>query len=310
MNTRRAAHAAGPGRNHQRAFTLVELVVVIVLTAIVMGFALLFLSAPVDAYYAQSRRAGLVESSDAIKRWMAEDLRKALPNSVRVTVVGTRAILEMLVADQMAFYDANIATVDLARKLEFGTTDTQFAVAGLTPITAPRPYRFPPNFRLAVGNMGDALDNAYQQTRVQTDAGTQIWLDPVVTLGEERIRLMPGFKFTTPSLLQRLYLVSGPVAYICNSAANAGTLRRYATYDITQNMPLDESAAQLNAAGATSSIVARDISACSLRCANGAAGNAAACRTGLVVDFTVARATASGNETMRVLAQFPMDNQQ
>ena len=89
---------------HAGGFTLIELVVGIVLSAIVIGFAALFMSTPVDAYFAQSRRSGLVDSSDAITRRLADDLRHALPNSVRIRNAGTRAIVELLVVEKVAFY--------------------------------------------------------------------------------------------------------------------------------------------------------------------------------------------------------------
>lgn len=286
-------------------FTLVELVVVIVVSAIVVGFAVMFMSAPVDAYYSQSRRSELVESSDAIKRTLSADLRRALPNSVRIRLAGARAIVELLVADEVAFYRTSGTVGDDTRELDFGSVDTLFASIGQFAQGPSRPFDLPANRHLVVNNLGTAGSSAYQMTNVITPAGTQIRLEDGGTPGEDRIRLTPGFNFTTPSPTSRIFLVSGPIAYICNSAANARTLRRYENYSITAGIPVSEASPQLNAGGVQNTIVARDVTACNLRCEN---GTTPPCQTALVVDMSVSRTASGGNEIIRVFAQLPVEN--
>jgi len=68
-------------RSH--GFTLVELVVVIVITGIVAAMATIFLKSAVDSYFDVKRRAGLTDAADTALRRMSRDLRSAVPNSVR-----------------------------------------------------------------------------------------------------------------------------------------------------------------------------------------------------------------------------------
>ena len=67
----------------QRGFTLIELIVALVLSVIVVGLALDFISVPVQAHFAQTRRAELTASAEAVTHWMSQDVRAALPNSLR-----------------------------------------------------------------------------------------------------------------------------------------------------------------------------------------------------------------------------------
>lgn len=66
----------------QRGFTLVELIVVIVLTGILAGTVTIFFKPAVDAYFASQRRAALADMADTTVRRMAREIRAAVPNSV------------------------------------------------------------------------------------------------------------------------------------------------------------------------------------------------------------------------------------
>lgn len=79
-------------------FTLVELVVSITLAAIVLGFAGMLITAPLQHYDLQSRRAELADSAGAALPQLQGDLRGALPNSARVRRNGSFVALEFLAA--------------------------------------------------------------------------------------------------------------------------------------------------------------------------------------------------------------------
>ena len=68
-------------------FTLIEMIIVIAITAIIGSMVALFLRAPLESYVAQDRRARLADTADTALRRMGRDIRLALPNSVRVTSV-------------------------------------------------------------------------------------------------------------------------------------------------------------------------------------------------------------------------------
>jgi len=71
--------------NQQSGFTLVEMIMVIVITGIIGGMVAVFLKAPIQQYMDVSRRAELTDIADTAVRRMARDVRIAVPNSVRFT---------------------------------------------------------------------------------------------------------------------------------------------------------------------------------------------------------------------------------
>ncbi|MBI3903715.1 MAG: type II secretion system protein [Nitrosomonadales bacterium] len=83
-------------RNPQNGFTLVEMIVVIVITGILGGMVAMFIRAPVQGYMDSARRAEMTDIADTALRRIERDLRTALPNSVRVTTSGGTTYLEYL----------------------------------------------------------------------------------------------------------------------------------------------------------------------------------------------------------------------
>ena len=66
-----------------RGFTLLEAVLVIVITGIIAAIVAVFIKLPVDSYLDSARRAELTDVADTAVRRMARDIHLALPNSVR-----------------------------------------------------------------------------------------------------------------------------------------------------------------------------------------------------------------------------------
>jgi MSHA biogenesis protein MshO len=288
-------------RNRQRGFTLVELVVAITITTIIVGFVALFMTAPVDAYMDQSERTRLNESAQLISRSMEEDLRSALPNSVRISTSGTRTIVEMLRVEAVSFYrSAGELGGATAREMEFPATDNQFSLFGRTAAAANGRY-------LVVGNLGTghAGRDAYQVVAngvIVPIAATTITPN-AVTL-EDRVTLNTPFRFPAPDARNRLFVVSWPVTYICNTAAR--TVRRFDRYPIGANIPASEIDGRFSAVGATDTTLADNVAACRLTC--GGVNTTDVCPDTLVAAITVDRPTADGNESIRLLEQFSVDN--
>lgn len=66
-----------------RGFTLLELVIVIVITGFLAGAIAVFFRPAVINYFDSRRRAGLTDMADTALRRMAREVRVALPNSIR-----------------------------------------------------------------------------------------------------------------------------------------------------------------------------------------------------------------------------------
>ena len=66
-----------------RGFTLVELVMVIVITGVIAASATVFFKPAIDSYFDARRRAMLTDIADTALRRMGRDVRSAVPNSVR-----------------------------------------------------------------------------------------------------------------------------------------------------------------------------------------------------------------------------------
>ena len=66
-----------------RGFTLIELIMVIMITGIIAGSLTVFLRPAIDSYFDTRRRADLTDMADTALRRMSQDIRSAVPNSVR-----------------------------------------------------------------------------------------------------------------------------------------------------------------------------------------------------------------------------------
>lgn len=66
-----------------RGFTLVELIIVIVITGIIAASFAVFFKPAIDAYFDTRRRADLTDLADTALRRIAQDVRRAVPNSLR-----------------------------------------------------------------------------------------------------------------------------------------------------------------------------------------------------------------------------------
>ncbi|NHZ65372.1 type II secretion system protein [Massilia genomosp. 1] len=72
-------------RARQHGFTLIEAIVVIVITGILGAIVATFLRLPVQNYVDSAGRAELADTADTAVRRMVRDIRLALPNTVRVS---------------------------------------------------------------------------------------------------------------------------------------------------------------------------------------------------------------------------------
>ncbi len=276
-------------------FTLIELAVTMTLSVIVVAFAAVFISVPVQGFVDQSRRARLVDASDSAVDRLIRDVRRALPNSVRTTAAGGVAVLEVLSTVDGARYRQN-PPGGAPRQLDMSTADASFnAIGGFTGIA--KPFSSTTHY-LSIYNVGVPGANAYELGNVITPAGTQIDITTDTFAGEDRVTLSPPFQFAYGSPSRRVYLVDGAISYLCDPVA--GTLRRYSGYAIAANQADRDTHAELTGAGANVALLANLVSGCAFSYTPGTAE-----RAGLLsVELTV----AESGETVSLLSQVHVDN--
>jgi MSHA biogenesis protein MshO len=328
---RRPAHA-GFG---YRGMTLVELIVVITISGILAAILGSFMVRAVQGYTDQVRRAALVDAAETTLRRMARDIRRALPNSVRVrdsagnvdnvncSAAGATCAIEMLnVADGARYREGPGQLVgpplghDHAPAqfwLRFGAADSDgFNVVGFfNNLTLPFVSNNSTNpARLAIYNLGPGIPTANAYADAGAAAGTPVVItNPAVTTftintdsfgDEHHVTLTSGsFRFRHQSPYQRVFVVDTPVSYLCASGDN-GTITRFQNYTVSAAQPIDPAAAPL--AGGTNGLLATPVTACAFRYTAGTAQ-----RSGLVtLDITVSDG-ASG-DTVRLLHQVHVDN--
>jgi MSHA biogenesis protein MshO len=235
--------------NRQYGFTLVEMIMVIVITGIIGGMVAVFLKTPIDQYIAVSRRAELTDIADTAIRRMARDVRTAVPNSVRVTGACPVCAVEFVPTRDGGRYRASSGGNNNILIFGSGGTTTFDIVGTGIPIVANTDY-------IVVGSTQSDGVPPYDQT------GTGI-LRKVTAMASGNTTIT----FAAPVLpvwaelpSQRFDVVDGAqqaVTYACegvNTVNQNGTgqLVRYWNYGFTHTL------------GATKAILADKVSACTI----------------------------------------------
>lgn len=248
-----------------RGFTLVELILVMLITGIMAGVTYTIISMPTKSYEQVVQRAALVDQAEMALRRIQRDVRRALPNSVRLAGAN---VLEMVNVVEGIRYRVGSAG-NPAAELDFTTQDASFNVMGAFNTIAPN-VNAP--FRLVIYNLDPASAGANIYAASGAVAGTPQVVTPVDTVvniaapvaNETNIQLTPGHQFFLSSPQQRLYLIDTPVTYRCAG----GLLTRYSGYGIALAQPDDPDVLPLSAATSTAD-VARNVTGCNFSYAPG-----------------------------------------
>ncbi len=239
-----------------RGFTLVEMVVVIVITGIIGGMVAVFMRAPVQGYVDSARRAEMTDIADTALRRISRDLRLALPNSVRITVSGGNTYLEFIPTTGGGRYRDSTNAAGVGDILDFSIADPSFEVLGAMPPVAA-------GDQIVVYNLGIAGADAYAGNTLATHnrravtgvAGNVISINSATPLPFDSC-VYDANGFVAGGC--RFQVVQTPVTYACAPVAGGagGTLTRWQGYAIQAGQPT-----ALPAGGATS-LLATNVSAC------------------------------------------------
>jgi len=223
----------------QAGFSLVELIVVVVLLGVLASGAGLLIRNPIEAYDAQVRRQQLVDQGEMALRQIAREVRRALPNSIRITSIGAGEALEMVnTVDGARYRDefGGIYTGDDGYRLDFASPDSSFNLLG----RLNNPAEFASSNRLVIYNTSanvyaEAVDIDNQG--IITPAGISLSLTSLNPgpNQEDQIGLSAPFRFTQQSPGQRVFFVDSSISYVCDPAGSQ--ILRYAGYGFRAAQP-------------------------------------------------------------------------
>lgn len=292
-------------RHTSHGFTLVEMVMVIVITGIIASVVAVFLRTPVEQYMDVARRSEMTDIADTALRRISRDLRLALPNSVRVAggCNGNNPCFIEFLPTGSASCTGGAVCIGGGRyragaggsgdELSFDAPDDAFEVIGPMP-------QMVAGDRVVVYNLGITGADAY--------AGSN----------SANVRAAPGagiasidaFQFPLASPGNRFHIISTPVTYACDPAPNGvgGVLRRYWGYAIQASQTNVDSIAELDAlvtpasAGRGSALLATNVSSCRFSYSNLAVAQRSALVT---MDLRITK----GGETVSLYSTAHVSNQ-
>ncbi|NOS74725.1 MAG: pilus assembly protein MshO, partial [Methyloglobulus sp.] len=259
---------------------------VIVIVGILATMTTRIITQPVKSYLDLQRRTTLVDTAELTLRRMQRDIRRALPNSVRITGSGT--VLELLHVEDGGRYRAKqdfsvaataglCATSPAVDILDFTLSDTCFEITGslktFNSLTTAGEY-------LVVYNLGGSSADAYAGNNRTT----------VINSSNAKVVKFNAFKFPYTSPQQRFFIVDTPITYSCFN----NQLLRYSGYTIASIQPNPPS-------GVTGQVQADKVSSCLFTYDPGSAT-----RSGLVT-LAITLTDAMG-ESAQLMHQVHVDN--
>ncbi|APW46193.1 hypothetical protein RA876_07205 [Rhodoferax antarcticus] len=241
----------------QRGFTLIELVMVIVLMGVIGGMVSVFMKSPIDAYFDSARRAGLTDVADTVLRRMGRDIRKALPNSIRIA---DSQCVEFIPTKTGARYRSDPGGA--GDVLDFSQSDGSFNMLGNNP-AAPADQQIGAGDLIAIYNLGISGADAFagDNTAAVSSASPGAGSPP-----ESLITFSAAKKFPLESPTKRFYVITATekvVRYLCIDATgtNAQGHGNGTLYRQVLSLPLAESTT-CPASVTGAAVMATNVSAC------------------------------------------------
>jgi MSHA biogenesis protein MshO len=240
----------------QNGVTLIELIVVIILTAILAAIMSNFV-VPFFSYADARRRAEMTDIADTALRRMGRDLRLALPNSVRTD--GTK--LEFLLvraggryrrdaaASSASGCDNGAGTDPTKDVLSFGANDQCFkSIGNMANAAGVLNTDF-----LVVYNLQPGTDQADAYQTNNATGGNKALVTSVTAQTDQDLVVFASRTFTYESPAQRFQIIEGPVMYVCDTGNQQ--LVRYSGYGI-------QSGTAPGTPSGTPAVVASNVTSC------------------------------------------------
>lgn len=233
------------GLSSSRGFTLVEMVMVIIITGILAVVLSRVLQGPLQAFTAVERRATLIDVLDTALQRMTREIRLALPYSVRADTPGGLQAVEFL-----RTLDGGRYRVKGANRLKFNQSSGTFDVfndlvnSGLIDTGSGSSDCIDADADcLVVFNIGQPGDTA---TAASLGISANAYLGAsgsyegnIATISAAGTNSLSfdnsdlGWDFGLKSPLQRFHVVDTPVSFICSGSE----INRYSDYSIEESQP-------------------------------------------------------------------------
>lgn len=248
------------------------MIMVIVVVGILASMTTSIITMPVRSYFDTQRRVTLADNAEAVFWLMQRDIRRALPNSVRITNGGK--VLELLHVVEGGRYRAQ-TSAGAGDILDFTAADSSFDVMGTLSAV--------PSGSLVVYNVGDFSANAYVGNNLAAISNTSTTTNVVLSTAKLFPRRSPQ---------QRFFIVDTPITYLCDTTSRQ--LMRYSGYAIASTQPNPP-------IGGSAAIQANSVSNCQFAYASSTAS-----RNSLVtIQLTL---TDSAGESSTLVHQVHVDN--
>jgi MSHA biogenesis protein MshO len=252
--------------NSQSGFTLTEMIMVIVITGILGSMVAVFLKTPIQQYLDIGRRADMTDIADLALSRMANDLRTAVPSSVRVTGTGP-IYLEFLPTKDGGRYRAVSSIPDVCTgevgnaesgALSFTATDTCFEILGPAisfvagdqiVVGSTQPGTYPYDNTGAAGVLRAYNGAAGAQTKVVITSALS--LPAAAAAPSQRFEVVPGDQKAVT------YACIGTLGALDADQDGQGKLVRYWNYGINAAQPTPP-------IGGSSAVLANKLYTCSM----------------------------------------------
>lgn len=286
-----------------KGFTLVEMIIVIVITGIISGMVAMFIRAPVQGYVDSARRAEMSDIADTALRRLARDVRTAVPNSLRTPNPANSQFIEFLPTQDGGRYRVTpgagalcggaVAGNTDGDALSFDNTDTCFEIIG-------PPMTFAVGDAIVIGSTQSdgslpylPVNNAQSVRRMVAlaGAGLQIVRITASAVPFPAASQLNGYRFAVVPAAQEAVTYSCGNPGVDANGDGSGTLTRYWKYGFL--------GAPSATPGGTSAILADKVSACQFTYNTSNARNSL-----LAVRLTITR----GGESVNLYQEIHVNN--